>query len=244
MSTKQVQTITIVYHIFIEGRDKLCKTIQYGSRIIKYQTADSNKQLAAKFQGLFEGMRDARKLFRLFKSIVEYQKIQQLAAQKAPQHKKILNILSRLGFFFYWIFDNLQILAKVKFLEGVDKEKAGKRAAFFWLMGLLFSIAVTIIQILEVQKEEALLHSEIRAAGSSTDERLLATFRERRINIAKQKFDNTLNLLKNLGDTVTASQALSIPKNWFGFDFNDGQVGFGGLLSAVITCYQLYPAKK
>jgi hypothetical protein len=53
--------------------------------------------------------------------------------------------LSRLGFFFYWIFDNLQILAKVKFLEGVDKEKAGKRAAFFWLLGLLFSIAVTII---------------------------------------------------------------------------------------------------
>ena len=53
-----------------------------------------------------------------------------------------------------------------------------------------------------------------------------------------------LNLLKNLGDIVTATQALSIPKDWFGFEFNDGQVGLGGLLSAVITCYQLYPAKK
>jgi hypothetical protein len=51
-------------------------------------------------------------------------------------------------------------------------------------------------------------------------------------------------LLKNLGDLVTATQALSIPKSLFGFDFNDGQVGFGGLLSAVITCYQLYPEKK
>ncbi len=54
-----------------------------------------------------EGMRDARKLFRLAKSIVEYQKMVQLANQKSPQHKKILNILSRLGFFFYWIFDNI-----------------------------------------------------------------------------------------------------------------------------------------
>ena len=100
-------------------------------------------------------MRDARKLFRLFKSIVEYQKIQQLANAKAPQHKKVLNILSRAGFFFYWIFDNLQILSKVKFLEGVDKEKAGKRAAFFWMLGLLFSIAVVIIEMLETAKAEA-----------------------------------------------------------------------------------------
>jgi hypothetical protein len=182
-------------------------------------------------------MRDARKLFRLFKSIVEYQKISQLAAAKSPQHIKTLNILSRLGFFFYWIFDNLQILSKVKFLEGVDKEKAGKRAAFFWLMGLLFSIAVTLIQMYEVAKDEGLLNAEIRATGSSADERVQASFKDRRAKIAKAKFDNTLNLLKNLGDTVTATQALSIPKNWFGFDFNDGQVGFGGLLSAVITCY-------
>jgi hypothetical protein len=65
-------------------------------------------------------MRDARKLFRLFKSLVEYQKIQQLLKVKGPQHKQILNVLARLGFFFYWVFDNIQILAKVKFLEGVD----------------------------------------------------------------------------------------------------------------------------
>ena len=36
------------------------------------------------------------------------------------------------------------------------------------------------------------------------------------------------------------------PKQFFGFDFNDGAIGLGGLLSAVISCYQLYPtpAKK
>ena len=109
-----------------------------------------------------EGVRDARKLFRLFKSVVEYQKIVQLANQKGPQHKKVLNILARLGFFFYWIFDNLQILSKVKFLEGVDKEKAGKRAAFFWLIGLLFSIAATVISIIETAKDEAALVAEQR----------------------------------------------------------------------------------
>lgn len=105
-------------------------------------------------------MRDARKLFRLGKSIVEYQKIMQLNNQKSPQHKKILNILSRLGFLFYWIFDNIQILAKVKFLEGVDTAKAAKRAAFFWLLGLVFSVIVVAIQIIETSQEEAALKAE------------------------------------------------------------------------------------
>ena len=62
--------------------------------------------------------------------------------------------------------------------------------------------------------------------------------------LQRRKVDNVLNLLKTLGDMVTASQALSLPKQWFGFDFNDGHVGLGGLTSSVITCYQLFPAAK
>ena len=103
-------------------------------------------------------MRDARKLFRLFKSLVEYQKIVQIQKQKGPEHKKILSILSRLGFLFYWVFDNIQILAKIKYLDGVDKEKAGKRACFFWLLGLVFSIALVFVQMYEAAYEEVQLH--------------------------------------------------------------------------------------
>ncbi len=77
--------------------------------------------------------------------------------------------MSRLGFLFYWIFDNLQILAKVKFLEGVDKEKAGKRAAFFWLLGLIFSIAVTIIQMLEVAADEKKLREKFASQGADQE---------------------------------------------------------------------------
>jgi Peroxisomal biogenesis factor 11 (PEX11) len=40
------------FYLLIEGRDKLCKVIQYGSRIIKHNQSTKNKELAAKFQGL------------------------------------------------------------------------------------------------------------------------------------------------------------------------------------------------
>jgi len=37
------------------------------------------------------------------------------------------------------------------------------------------------------------------------DERQINEFKAKNAAIAKKKFDNTLNLLKNLGDMVTAS---------------------------------------
>jgi hypothetical protein len=95
--------------------------------------------------------------------------------------------------------------------------------------------------MVETAREEAALLAEQRRGLEGASD---GAIKDRRREINKKKLENTLNLLKNLGDTVTASQALSLPKKLFGFDFNDGQVGFGGLLSAVITCYQLYPAKK
>lgn len=159
-----------------------------------------------------------------------------------PEHKKVLNILSRLGFLFYWVFDNIQILAKVKFLEGFDKEQAGKRAATCWLLGLIFSLILVLISIYEASLEEAALRHQ--AKSLSQEEKNAGVLREKFAALHRKKFDNTLNLVKTLGDMVTASQAIQLPRKLFGFDFNDGQVGLGGLLSAVITCYQLFPSKK
>ena len=102
-----------------------------------------------------EGMSDARKLFRLFKSAVEYQKIQGFLKQKQQDHKVVLNIFTRIAYGIYWFFDNLQILAKIKFLENVDKQKAMKRAAFFWCIGLIFDITSTVISMYETTVEEA-----------------------------------------------------------------------------------------
>ena len=58
---------------YLEGRDKLCKIIQYGARIAKdFADRRENYELGLKFEGLSIGVRNARKIFRLFKSIYEY----------------------------------------------------------------------------------------------------------------------------------------------------------------------------
>lgn len=111
-------------------------------------------------------------------------------------------------------------------------------------MGLIFSVALTVIAMYEVQKEEAKLMREVAQSQESHIQIDDLQVKARKNAIQKKKVDNILNLLKNLGDMVTASQGVGLPKQLFGFDFNDGQVGCGGFLSAVITCYQLYPASK
>jgi hypothetical protein len=57
---------------YLEGRDKFCKMIQYGSRIIKDQADGKNPKVFDAFNGLMNNMSIARKLFRLFKSMMEY----------------------------------------------------------------------------------------------------------------------------------------------------------------------------
>ena len=48
------------------------------------------------------------------------------------------NILTRVGFLVYWLFDNLSVLARIKFLENIDKEATAYRAGFWWFIGLCF----------------------------------------------------------------------------------------------------------
>lgn len=61
-------------------------------------------------------MRDARKLFRLFKSINEAKKIKELLALPRDVDN-VLNIAIRAFFLLYWLFDNLNILSKIKIIE-------------------------------------------------------------------------------------------------------------------------------
>ena len=69
-------------------------------------------------------------------------------------------------------------------------------------------------------------------------------YNEKKATIKKAKAKNTLDVVKNLGDGITASQGLGYPNRFFGFNFNDGWVGVGGFTSAYISCQTLYAATK
>jgi peroxin-11B len=173
-------------------------------------------------------MKTARKLFRLFKSVNEYKKIVEILSKGNLSQTDTLNALSRLAFLLYWFFDNLTVLASVKFLN-LDAKQMNKYGAFWWFVGLILGQAVSFISLAEIAAEEAKLRKQERSETTAKELQKLKA----------KKFTEYLNILKQAGDMVTSSQAIEIPSK-LGFNFNDGHVGLGGFVSAVITMYQLY----
>jgi len=59
-----------------------------------------------------------------------------------------------------------------------------------------------------------------------------------------KKFKAILSIIKCSGDSITSTSVLGWPLEYLGFAFNDGHIGCGGLASALISCYNTYPAIK
>jgi hypothetical protein len=183
---------------------------------------------------LVEHMSISRKLFRLFKFFNEYATIQKTLKGDAAPADKYLAVLTRLAFFFYWVFDNLGVLIKVKFIKSLEMAPTLRRANSFWLLGLVLTIIGGIRSLLKLAVEG----KELKLKSKEMDE---ATYKEAANKIKASRKTAVLTLIKAFGDTTTASQGLGYPKQFLGVEFNDGIVGCGGFTSAAINCYQQYP---
>ena len=60
------------------------------------------------------------------------------------------------------------------------------------------------------------------------------------VQVNKGKVIAVLNIIKSLGDMITAGQGSEVVPMITGKNFNDGWIGAGGLISALITSYQLF----
>lgn len=146
-----------------------------------------------------------------------------------------LNILNRLGFMGYWFFDNLQVLSKINFLK-LDSAKNGKIASLFWFFALIFALILDMRNFVRYTEDQAQI------------ERLLINCREDEVDVRrnqlrlakKAKKDCVLNIIKYFGDLITASQGSEIAPKLLKITFNDGWIGIGGFISAMITSYQLF----
>jgi len=131
---------------------------------LKWSLEKKNPELAARFSGLFVGMRDARKFFRLFKTVNEYQKILQLLGKGGDDEiDLILQLLNRLCFAGYWIFDNIVILCTAKFFKQ-DSKKFNKAGMWFWFLGLLFGVIQTIRSTFILERREKAITSKLHEA--------------------------------------------------------------------------------
>lgn len=191
-------------------------------------------------------MADARKLFRLFKSLIEYKKINEILgkADTMPMHKFVMALIVRVCFFCFWMLDHLVVLHKIKFTTQIDIKWVTHKWASFWLVANTVNIISSVTTLVELAKDEAKLVAQKRFQQSNCTQKAADEFRQKEKDIAKKRFDAYLMIIKSLGDNITASAVSGYAKKWFNIDWNDGFIGCGGLTSALISCYNAYPAAK
>ena len=146
-------------------------------------------------------MRDARKLFRLFKTINEVKKIQDLLKAELTM-ENVLSILVRVFFGIYWFFDNLNILSKIKILSH-DPKKMGKLGATFWLLALATNLVLLVKQLVatvaKVNKVKAKKYGSMSDSEARDRKKELGTLLVKRQALL-------LNVVKVVGDIIPAGQ--------------------------------------
>ena len=120
--------------------------------------------------------------------------------------EKHLQVLARLGFLFYWFFDNLSVLIKVKFLDGWDLKAMSRRASKCWLIGIWLSILVALLELYKAStKQSQLLLSKANQAKADGAKDGQEEWNAQMKAVRAAKKTQILNVIKNLGDSITAS---------------------------------------
>jgi len=130
--------------------------------------------------------------------------------------------------------------------------------ATLWTIANVTSVIGAIVELVDIGREEAKLIAQRLVAKNSAQSALskqidstdknsqtqqnLDTIRLMLQKVQEKKLVQILTIIKTLGDTITSTNLMGLPKKYLGFEFNDGLIGAGGSVSAAITIWQTYPS--
>lgn len=177
-------------------------------------------------------MSNSRKLFRIAKFLIEYQKINNFLknSDKTPVYKLILQIVPRVAYFFYWIIDTFVVLSKINFLSKAwDQKKIIYYWAACWTVANFTTALACIVELFEIAGEEAKVIATRRnlfgktkktavtsdpfqqpeKSGNLTED--LNALRAKEFDLAKRRIAQIIILIKALGDSITSTQSMNLP---------------------------------
>jgi len=71
-----------------------------------------NTELSINYLEIAEKTREARQMFRLFKSLFEIKRIQLIASSSSDRFSRVANISSRACYCLHYLFENIFIISK------------------------------------------------------------------------------------------------------------------------------------
>ncbi|CAH0486953.1 unnamed protein product [Peronospora farinosa] len=228
----------------LEGRDKLSKILQYGSRAVAFYILSINPKsdVGQRLYALYKVMQQSRKAFRLGKSITYYKKLETLSKNKSlSEGQRYLQFVQNLGMLGYFITDNLAFASKAKVLY-FDADKLAYRGGILWFCANLAGFFNALDNLnADVEKEKCvrdILASEEDTTRVETLQHQLETLRSCR---CKQ----LLAVLKATCDLIVSSNTTGVrlSERITGTKLHDGVIGSVGCVSAMVVLYNTWPSE-
>ncbi|POM79767.1 Hypothetical protein PHPALM_2488 [Phytophthora palmivora] len=227
----------------LEGRDKLSKMLQYGSRALAFYvlSADPKSDVGQRLHALYKVMQQSRKAFRLGKSVTYYKKLQTLSGNKSlSEGQRYLQFIQNVGMLGYFITDNMAFASKAKVFR-FDAEELSRRGGIMWFCANVagFFNAVDNLNA-DVEKEKCvrdILASEEDATRVEALQNQLETLRSGR-------FKKLLAVLKVTCDLIVSSNTsgVRLSERITGTKLHDGIIGSVGCVSAAVVLYNTWPS--
>ncbi|EDO45635.1 predicted protein [Nematostella vectensis] len=222
-----VASAIVKYNQQTLGRDKLCRSIQYGSRLVGYilQEYLSMKDWADRANVLDKHASTSRKLFRLGKSI---DMLLGLIQAREIRHDSVLRTLimcRRMTYILYYLIDHVTWAARLGLFKS-DPKAWSRFQARFWALVLCFGILRNLHDLKTLIFPPA-KKDEGGSCKTTSLERVM------------QRPDVVLDTVKNLADAL-------LPFNVMGLiELNAGVAGVLGLTSSIAGALPLwYPSLK
>ncbi|MBW0481194.1 hypothetical protein O181_020909 [Austropuccinia psidii MF-1] len=211
------------------GRDKLYRTAQYFSRFLVWylQKYDHDKQMALRFNNLKSALGLSRKLMRIGKPLEHLQAALKATKEFYDPVLAICTIGRQLAYASY-LFNDMVIWAeKIKFItvEKANLANVNKRAAQFWMVGILLNIASGVYKHQQVQ-------TKLRQCRKNYSKTMVEHEKEEKKlqtkSLSTQAFAVRLQLLQDLCDLISPSSTLGY------HSLNDGVIGIAGVISSLL----------
>lgn len=214
-----------------EARDKICRTIQYGSKFIS-GGEPGPAQNVEKTTSL------ARKVFRLAKWLNEVQALLTPAGKNTPLTIVLLQRIKSVLMATFFGLDQVVWLGRTGLYQHKENtDLASKISLYCFMTGSATSSIIELCEIVRLQNKVKKAESDMRRIKDGPSSPEVSKLEEdKRAAVAKQR-ERLLTYVKNSVDVFVGIGLLQLaPKT-----ITPRVTGALGTITALIACYQLFP---
>lgn len=176
----------------------------------------------------------ARKVFKFFKFINEIPRILYLIEAPLDNFSKNFNFLTRFFNALFYIFENLSVLTNLKFINQNYRTHIEISMSLSWLLAQIFHMSYYAgILKKTYNDEEDLRNLEINKCKVKDIYEKLKT-------LSKIRMFLLLGLVRNFGDLLLSLYDLKLFENFLGTKTMKLIVGITGMISALISIFQMF----